>query len=340
MEQGYYYQQLSGRQRECYLALRDACADFQQECVFHDADIDTVIVAVGALSMDHPEFYWTDHRSYQYSSEEVTVTFPNLSPETARNDLMRIEDLTRDVVAAARQLSSSYDKVQYLHDWILDHLTYTFGKNDQNIVGGILWGKAVCAGYARTFQYLCQQVQIPCAYVIGEASGDWGDDHSWNLIQLDGTYYWADVTWDDTTTEKQDPDAPDKYMYLCTTDEFLFRSHRLIPFSVVREGRTLFTASYPSCRDESLLCIYRYGRMFDAYDEEAVVQYILSCLRQGKTEAILLQFRDVDGMRRCIDELFPHIFDRIWADGMTQYSRYSYTHRDQLGFLSLSVFTE
>ncbi len=39
-----------------------------------------------------------------------------------------------------------------------------------------------------------QQLGIPCYYCTGTS----GEDHAWNIVKLDQTYYNVDVTWDDT----------------------------------------------------------------------------------------------------------------------------------------------
>ena len=49
-------------------------------------------------------------------------------------------------------------------------------------------------GYSRAFQYLMQQLGIPCYYCTGYS----GENHAWNIVYLYGEYYNVDLTWDDT----------------------------------------------------------------------------------------------------------------------------------------------
>ena len=58
---------------------------------------------------------------------------------------------------------------------------------------------AVCEGYARSFKYLMDALEIPCVVVIGEATNSNGEteNHAWNYVQLDSRWYAIDATWDD-----------------------------------------------------------------------------------------------------------------------------------------------
>ena len=58
--------------------------------------------------------------------------------------------------------------------------------------GGILNGKAVCAGYSNFIQHAMQMYGIQCQYVTGTAGGG---AHAWNKILVNGSWYWLDVTW-------------------------------------------------------------------------------------------------------------------------------------------------
>ena len=60
--------------------------------------------------------------------------------------------------------------------------------------------RAVCEGYANTFKYLMDELNIPCVIVFGNATNSSGETeaHAWNYVQLDnGQWYAIDTTWDD-----------------------------------------------------------------------------------------------------------------------------------------------
>ena len=89
----------------------------------------------------------------------------------------------------------------------------------QDFTSVFLLKQSVCAGYSRTFQYLCKKAGIKCTYV----PGDTDEPHAWNLVELNGKYYWVDVTWGDPIYD--DGTQTLNYHYFMTTDEVLFRTH-------------------------------------------------------------------------------------------------------------------
>jgi hypothetical protein len=59
-------------------------------------------------------------------------------------------------------------------------------------------GDGVCDGYAMTFCFLCDCIDIPCYWCGGAA--DTGDGtgysgHAWNKVELDGKWYYTDPSW-------------------------------------------------------------------------------------------------------------------------------------------------
>ena len=68
----------------------------------------------------------------------------------------------------------------------------------------ILNGKAVCAGYADAFQYMCTCLGIECYYETGytyKSDGSVGEYHAWNRVKVENEEYWYDVCWYDSTKE-------------------------------------------------------------------------------------------------------------------------------------------
>ena len=69
--------------------------------------------------------------------------------------------------------------------------------------GAIVKSSAVCDGYARAYQYLLYKVGILSHVATGVADGG---GHAWNLVKLDGKWYYTDLTWDD-------PDASGGFVF-------------------------------------------------------------------------------------------------------------------------------
>ena len=110
---------------------------------------------------------------------------------------------TRNNVVNNVKGESDYEKVKYVHDYIMDTCTYVFTDDRCHVAYGTLIDKkCVCEGYAMSFKYLLDGLNIPCILVEGEGkSGSSGGNHAWNYVYLNGKWYAVDSTWDDNRTE-------------------------------------------------------------------------------------------------------------------------------------------
>ena len=154
---------------------------------------------------DHPELFWLN-TSYEclYDSHgqcaEVNLSF-NRTAQDLEASKADFDANAEEILAGARGLESDYEKEKYVHNALIDRIEYNAGAEmNQSAYSALVNDSTVCAGYARAFQYLMQQLQVPCYYCTGYA----GEDHAWNIVKLDKDFYNADVTWDDTEGGKYD----------------------------------------------------------------------------------------------------------------------------------------
>ena len=97
---------------------------------------------------------------------------------------------------------SDYEKIREVHNWLIDNIEYDINLETQepySISGALTEGMAVCEGYARSFKYIMDGLDIPCVLVsgIGTNSNGETESHAWNYVMLDNKWYAVDVTWDD-----------------------------------------------------------------------------------------------------------------------------------------------
>lgn len=152
-----------------------------------------------AVYNDHPELFWLETAySGKYRRDGICVEIDLRMNYTAQNleeSKAFFNEKAGEILAQAASLSDNYEKEKMVHDVLIDRVTYNMGAQmNQSAYSALVNGQTVCAGYARAFQYLMQQLGIPCYYCTGYA----GEAHAWNIVSLDDGYYNVDTTWDDT----------------------------------------------------------------------------------------------------------------------------------------------
>ena len=152
-----------------------------------------------AVYGDHPELFWMDTA---YSGKfmgngqcvEIDLQF-NRTAQDFENAKAAFHENADQILAQAQSLLGNYEKEKFVHDVLIDRITYNLGAEmNQSAYSALVNGQTVCAGYARAFQYLLMQLGVPCYYCTGYA----GENHAWNIVALEDGYYNVDTTWDDT----------------------------------------------------------------------------------------------------------------------------------------------
>lgn len=91
---------------------------------------------------------------------------------------------------------SDYDKFKAVTNWIVSNVRYDEDnetKYQHDLTGVVLDGLAVCDGYAGTFYYMANAVGLNALFEDGITNSN-RIRHAWNLVQIDGTYYYVDPT--------------------------------------------------------------------------------------------------------------------------------------------------
>lgn len=223
----YFYNQLNSSAKSIYsqivnnfdlLKAGDKTIDFSNDTADADTNFQT---AWDALMLDNPNIFFinTNNITLQSKSDrkiwEKTPRYSyKLMPKQGKkyymdtwqtqdeveNAIKEVNEKVRNIIASAK--GSRYDKVKYIHDYIVDNAEYDNSDrtNNGNIYGLLIEKNAVCEGYAKTFQYLLDLLDIPNIIVYGEGinSNNNAEYHSWNYVQMDnGKWYAVDTTWDD-----------------------------------------------------------------------------------------------------------------------------------------------
>ena len=118
---------------------------------------------------------------------------------------------------------SNYDKIKVFHDHIVNNTEYDKDSTEKTFTAYNLLttGKAICGGYSDIMAIYLNALGIQNYKITSE-------NHVWNLVKLDDTWYHLDMTWDD-------PVASDGNQYLLH-NFFLISTDKLLELDKVEHN--------------------------------------------------------------------------------------------------------
>ncbi len=230
-ESRYVYGTLTETEQRVYHEIYRALQQYEEEITVSTKDKHLLDRAYDAVYADYGELFWSSGYTYTEYTLAGNVRELKFAPkymmdrEEKERTQQQIDGVVQGILAQAPTGGTEYDLALYVYEYLIEHVEYDAGAADnQNIVSVFLNGRTVCEGYARASQYLLECLGIQSAVVGGMAKGDF---HAWNLMRLDGEYYYMDTTWGDNAggIEQEGAKAYINYNYFAVTTDELFRTH-------------------------------------------------------------------------------------------------------------------
>ena len=240
----FYYTKMTKQQQAAYHVIMqgaNALADEFQIPRIESAELYDVFFR---LRLDHPEIFWMTGYKYKYYQDSPNLIFvpeylfdKNKIREHQRAMSSRVEKLAR----AAKDLSE-WEKEKYIHDFICDNVTYDKLKKaySHEIIGPLGHGVGVCEGIAKSVKVLCDALGIWCMIAVCGNNPEKGIKyrHTWNIVNIGGTYYHLDATFDNTLGKHSVAGQEIRYDYFNLDDKKIFRDHEplIAPAPVCTNG--------------------------------------------------------------------------------------------------------
>lgn len=100
------------------------------------------------------------------------------------------------IITNAIENMDNYSKIKTFHDHIVNITEYDSEHTEKtfNAYNLLISGKAICGGYSDIMSIYLNMIGLQ-NYKINS------DNHIWNLVNLDGTWYHLDATWDDPVSD-------------------------------------------------------------------------------------------------------------------------------------------
>ena len=177
------------------------------------------ITDIAAEFINHnPRYFYLSemHAELDENSGEVLRLLIDYEDEAATME----EEYEQEVAAVLKGINPSWsdlEKLLYIHDYIATNCCYDLELEKRSAYDALVGHSAVCTGYALAFEDLVSRVGIEAGYVTSKALR-----HAWNIVNLDGKYYYVDVTWDDPVVWMDSAQTKQGFMYKMNAGHYFF----------------------------------------------------------------------------------------------------------------------
>lgn len=249
-------------------------------------------LTIKAFTDDNPQIFFLSETFGFLVSKENNYTavqlYSKVSPTQLQTQINELKSTVDAFLSTLRDGMTKYELELAIHDYIIsvceydesvtsDYTSRTPNDNGVfDVYGALVNRKAVCEGYARAFELLCNAVGINCVNIIGESHGEL---HMWNAVELGGDYYYVDVTWDDTKDDAL------KYDYfnineeqLCIDHEFSLLPSQMTNEQICGEGKiSALTSNFyiPQCDQTAYNYYVRTSPHLTSYSGDEITQSLL-----------------------------------------------------------------
>ncbi len=232
----YYYNLLNDNQRELWDKLDQMCYEYltgtetltgAQRYSSVEAKLDFWYYTTKAVSysnmssrearnvefmfiVSNPQYYFLQTMLMGTSSvmnggyAYLTINSSFANGEARKAATQQVQSVIDSWLPQIMEQPSDVLKEKKIHDMICANVSYDPYFNDyrQNEYNQTIYSvfcdprkTTVCAGYSQAMQLLCNAAGIDCGVVTSA-------DHEWNIIRLNGIWYYVDLTWNDDTEEE------------------------------------------------------------------------------------------------------------------------------------------
>ena len=310
----YYFGLLNENEQKAYREILEGIRGFHDKfylSVSGDEETDRIYHAV---LKDHPELFWVHNREKVYKTTYEGKDYCQFSPgytysEEERQQITQaMEKAYQEVLTQIPDGADDYQKVMVVYTYIIDNTDYVVSQDDQSIAGTFWKKQAVCAGYAGAVQYLLERLGVYCIYVEGDARNS-TQGHAWNIVRLDGEYYYVDAT---------NGDQPD----FLNGDAAQLEEHKTIIYDYLcpfpEEYEKTYTPSeeltVPACTAKDLDFYVLNQGYFEDYSWQDIYDYCKMRLDNG---AAVVRFKF--GSQEAFSEACQELLDDGVVQNVAQY---------------------
>ena len=298
-ESNYCFALLNSEEKKIYKEIFNCFLQMGENEELSTLDTEIVDKCFNYVMLDHPEIFYVDGYKISLTKRgDVPVRLGitgkyNVTVQERKIRQEAIENTVSAIIAGAPPADDEYGRVKYAYDYIIANTNYDpEAPDNQNIVSVFITGRSVCQGYSMAMKYLLDRMGIVCTIVYGKANDE---NHSWNMVNMDGVNCFVDATWGDATyREAENVEEAEKinYNYFGVNDHILLRTHKIST-----------PAPIPECTSLDKYYYVVEGKYFTSVDMEQ----LSACFEKARAAGekyVTIKCSDANVYAQMVAELF------------------------------------
>lgn len=307
----YAYEHLDQQGQVIYDEMLTAILNHEEKIRLSTTDLDLMRKAYTAVCGDYGGLFWVEgyvFTRYTKGEELVSLEFApkyTMSEEERKITQAQIDEIVDLWMNGISINDTDYEKAKYVYELLALNTEYVPDATDsQNIISVFIKQQTVCQGYACAVQYLLGQLGIQSVIVSGTALGD---AHAWNLICLDGEYYYMDATWGNNGYRNQEGLETSfiDYNYMAMTTAEMMMGH--VPDAEIE---------LPECTAVMNNYYIKEGTYIEEWNPEWMGALLTEAWMQG--QVVTLRFSDEILKKQAFRYFIEEGYIADYCDGITE----------------------
>lgn len=279
----FYYDNLEDIEKHAYNEILSQIYSMPEKVRIPDINGEQLDRVFSALLSDNPDLFFVGRRCtltarsiFNFCAVEYYI-----DKETYAEQKEKLDAVCNDFLATLPDYDDEFRTELEIHDFIVEKCRYRMEQGEfvySSAYGAIVNGEAACEGYSKAAKLLLDKVGIENAVVSGisDNNEDPEGPHMWNVVKINGDFYYLDCTWDDPVSKSGEEML--MYSYFNLNNEMIAATHR--DFSIDFDCNATAENYY--------IKTGTYFENYDRSDEKKLASIIANELENG---GCVIQFR-------------------------------------------------